>query len=344
MTLRRKRDSGFTLVELLVVIGIIALLIAILMPALSRARKQALQVSCGSNQRQVTYAALAYGNDWAEQLPPRWGYSRRINTGDLWAHLQTFVRLPIIGFDTATIWDWQTYTAPGYIGSNSYLAGLSFVMRDYLKNDFDILACPDGYFTKDDFVKKWSGCYGGNSSGWQYEYYGPSCCVGSGNCPTSYIFDSTLVCRRSGYLWLPHRAVSQLTADTISRCCPMPDGSPPLMTDMPGDIAKTASGSPELLVMADFNFFTSRGYNNCSTRSMSDCGVGANHNATSLRQLPVQNSNCLAAVTAPDFRDGNPSELPLGMNRARIDARVKWNPWQNWDYFKWSPYYAFQSF
>ena len=68
---REKTDGGFTLVELLVVIGIIALLIAILMPALSRARKQALSVSCGSNERQIIYAALAYGNDWDESLPTK---------------------------------------------------------------------------------------------------------------------------------------------------------------------------------------------------------------------------------------------------------------------------------
>jgi prepilin-type N-terminal cleavage/methylation domain-containing protein/prepilin-type processing-associated H-X9-DG protein len=63
------RRSGFTLVELLVVIGIIALLISILLPSLNKAREAANKVACGSNLRQVGLAYVQYANLYKGQVP-----------------------------------------------------------------------------------------------------------------------------------------------------------------------------------------------------------------------------------------------------------------------------------
>lgn len=68
------RRKAFTLVELLVVIGIIAVLIAILMPALSRVRDQANRIKCMSNVRNLMQGMVMYASANKSTLPcPNWG-------------------------------------------------------------------------------------------------------------------------------------------------------------------------------------------------------------------------------------------------------------------------------
>jgi prepilin-type N-terminal cleavage/methylation domain-containing protein/prepilin-type processing-associated H-X9-DG protein len=74
-----KRQRGFTLVELLVVIGVIALLISILLPALNKARESARTIDCASKVRTLMQAVVMYANDNKGAMP-----SATVGTNQIW--------------------------------------------------------------------------------------------------------------------------------------------------------------------------------------------------------------------------------------------------------------------
>jgi prepilin-type N-terminal cleavage/methylation domain-containing protein/prepilin-type processing-associated H-X9-DG protein len=68
---QRQTTRGFTLIEMLVVVGIILILAAMLLPALSRAKDQAHRISCINNLHQLHLATQMYVDENEDQLPPR---------------------------------------------------------------------------------------------------------------------------------------------------------------------------------------------------------------------------------------------------------------------------------
>ena len=64
-----RMQSGFTLIEMLVVVGIISVLIAMLMPTVQTARESAKRTQCASNLRQLGYAIQSYANDNRGWIP-----------------------------------------------------------------------------------------------------------------------------------------------------------------------------------------------------------------------------------------------------------------------------------
>ena len=87
------RRTGFTLVELLVVVAVIALLVALLMPAMARAKESARTASCLNNLHQLSLADAAYSSDYKGRYPwfLNWLYTKPgdLTSGRVYPYLRT---------------------------------------------------------------------------------------------------------------------------------------------------------------------------------------------------------------------------------------------------------------
>lgn len=115
MARRHRLNRGFTLIELLVVISIIALLIAVLLPALSQARKTAKSMQCLANLKQIGTSVFMYAEDFDNKLP------------------LGLVTAPTIPIANATAW---STLLDGYLANG----GMTYVLNPEYS---DIFRCPD---------------------------------------------------------------------------------------------------------------------------------------------------------------------------------------------------------
>ncbi len=120
-TSKLDRIRGFTLVELLVVIGIIAVLISILLPALMKARETAMRISCLSNERQIVLAATMYAQEvkiypntdgsWLDRIKSNTPIIEGIGALMYWKYMSADPRVPFCPASTPT-WNWRQ---PGHV-------------------------------------------------------------------------------------------------------------------------------------------------------------------------------------------------------------------------------------
>ena len=119
--------SGFTLIELLVVITIISILMAMLLPALVRAREQARRIQCASNLRQMGMVFFMFSDEHNGLFPP--------------AHPNNYWGEPWLWEEVTTYMDGEGYREIPNLIRNNYTFDLESIYPEYL-DDTNVLICP----------------------------------------------------------------------------------------------------------------------------------------------------------------------------------------------------------
>lgn len=124
---RTKATKNFTIIELLVVISIIAILAALLLPALAAARERGIGTQCVSNLKQLGYGLGMYYGDYGEHMPPQRTYT---------------------AFGTTATWSRLLMGPNRKDAANPYQSGLYMTKGDYIS--VTNLRCPSSMLDKVD--------------------------------------------------------------------------------------------------------------------------------------------------------------------------------------------------
>jgi prepilin-type N-terminal cleavage/methylation domain-containing protein len=131
------KSPGFTLVELLVVIGIIAMLIALLLPTVKGAREHSVRVHCSNNLRQIMIGSLGYSADSHGYLPfPNWAGMNSTYLGPGWLYQPSSAAFVPDTVKTGVVYTWirNVESFKCKLDQGPYPAGSAHVMTSYMMN------------------------------------------------------------------------------------------------------------------------------------------------------------------------------------------------------------------